>query len=360
MANEISLREQRMVVKFLFMKKCDPTEIHRQLSGVCAEGTASYKIVKGWIQDFAEGREDPLDGCPRCIGIGITNGSATPTDPAMVARMESLLNSDRRITLDQAADIAGATKHQAQTIINNVLGLKRVCERWVPRFLTPEQRHHRVATCQELFDRHEAEGEDFLSKIVTGDETYVTYYLPERRPSATYKYPGPQDKAKLNQTQFRVLYAIFYDMQGLLLAHPVPEHTSMTAEYYSYLLRDHLVPAIKRRRRGNSGKEKDIILLHDNTALHSAKLTQAALKDLDIETIPQPPDSPDLLPSEYWLFPHLKDLIKGSSFKDRSSTWSAIQHHANSFTDFELAESIRKLPDRWNKVIDFSGGLHIL
>ncbi|XP_037784744.1 histone-lysine N-methyltransferase SETMAR-like, partial [Penaeus monodon] len=179
----------------------------------------------------------------------------------------------------------GPTKHQAQTIINNVLGLKRVCERWVPRFLTPEQRQHRVATCQELFDRHEAEGEEFLSKIVTGDETYVTYYMPERRPSATYKFPGPQEKAKMNHTQFRVLYAIFYDMQGLLLAHPVPEPQ----------------PPME-------GKP---------TALHSAKLTQAALKDLDIETIPQPPDSPDLLPSEYWLFPHLKDLIKGSSFKGR-------------------------------------------
>lgn len=359
MTTDLSIRDQRVIVKYLFKKKCDPTEIHKQLSGVCGEGTVTYKVIREWITDFQEGREDLMDQCQRCVGIGVTNGNSSPTDPAIVARLEMLLNSDRRVTVDQAAEMVSVTKHTAQMIITNVLGLKRVCERWVPRLLTPEQRQHRIATCQELLDRHEAEGDDFLSKIVAGDETFVCYYLPERRPSVTYKYPGPE-KNKIIQSQFRVLFAVFYDMQGLLLAHPVPDQTNMTAEYYTYILRDLLLPIIKKKRQGPNGKDKEIILLHDSTSMHSSRLTQATLRDLKIESLPQPPDSPDLLPAEYWLYPHLREQIKSSTFKDRSSTWSAIQHHTNSFAENEMAESIRRLPERWNKVIDFSGGLHML
>lgn len=360
MSTLLSLRDQRVVVKYMYLKKIDPTEIHKQLMAVCGEGTTSYKVIRNWIQDFQDGREDLMDQCQRCVGFSVLNGTVAPTDPAIVVRLEELINSDRRITLDQASEMLNVTQHSAQTIITNVLGLKRVCERWVPRLLTPEQRQTRIATCQELLDRYEAEGDEFLAKIVTGDETYVTYYLPERRASSITKITSPQDRTKVYQSKFRVLYAIYYDIEGLLLAHPVPDQTQMTAEYYSYLLRDLLVPAIKRKRRGLAGKERDIILLHENTAMHNTKVTQLALKDLGIETLPHPPDSPDLQPSEFWLYPHLKEQIKGSAFKDRSSTWSAIHHHTNSFTENEFAASISKLPDRWNRVIDFSGGLHIL
>ncbi|KAK3871575.1 hypothetical protein Pcinc_023296 [Petrolisthes cinctipes] len=355
----LALRDQRAVVKYLSLKKTDPTEIHKQLSAVCGEGTASYKVIRDWMQDFHEGREDLMDQCARCVGIqSPTNGTLAPTDPSIVVRLEELINCDRRISLETAAEMVGVTQHTAQTIITNVLGLKRVCKRWVPRLLTPEQRQGRIATCHELADRYEAEGDDFLNRIITGDETFVTYYLPERRSSNTYK-PGIIER-KMIQHKFRVLYAIFYDVQGLLLAHPVPEQTQMTAEYYSYLLRDLLLPAIKRKRKNSSGKEREILLLHDNTAMHNAKVTQLALTDLNIETLPHPPDSPDLLPAEFWLYPHLRDQIQGSSFKDRSSTWSALSHHCNSITENEMANSIRNLPDRWNRVIDFSGGLHVL
>ena len=48
------------------------------------------------LQDFVEKREDPLDAV---VG-SVPNGNAAPTDPALVARTELLINQDRRITLD--------------------------------------------------------------------------------------------------------------------------------------------------------------------------------------------------------------------------------------------------------------------
>lgn len=352
----LSLRDQRAVVKFLRLKKTDPTEIHKQLSVVLGEGAASYRVIREWMQDLHEGREDLMDQCSRCLqgGGSLTNGVA-PTDPAVVVNLEELLTSDRRISLELAADLVGVTQHTAQTIVTNVLGLKRVCKRWVPRLLTPEQRNGRIATCRELSDRFEAEGEDLVSRLITGEEAFVTYYQQDRRPSTTNFRQGPE-RSKMGNSRYRVLYSIFYDVQGLLLAHPVPDQSAMTAEYYAYLLRDLLLPAIKRKRRS----ENNLVLLHDNTALHNARVVKHALKDLGVEVLPVPPDSPDLLPAEYWLYPHLWDQVQGATFKDRSATWSAISHHCNTFTETEMAASLRALPDRWNRVVEFSGGLHIL
>lgn len=355
-ASMLSLRDQRAVVKFLRLKKVDPTEIHKQLSVVLGEGAASYRVIREWMQDLHEGREDLMDQCSRCLqgGSSLSNG-VTPTDPAVVVNLEELLTSDRRISLEMAADLVGVTQHSAQTIITNVLGLKRVCKRWVPRLLTPEQRGGRIATCRELSDRFEAEGEDLVARLVTGEEAFVTYYQPDRRPSSTSFRQG-SDRSKMGNSRFRVLYSIFYDTQGLLLAHPVPDQSAMTAEYYAYLLRDLLVPAIRRKRRHNLS----LVLIHDNTALHNARVVRHTLRDLNIEPLPVPPDSPDLLPAEYWLYPHLQEQLQGATFKDRSATWSAISHHCNTYTETEMAASLRSLPDRWNRVVEFSGGLHIL
>lgn len=353
--NMMSLRDQRAVVKFLRLKKTDPTDIHKQLSVVLGEGAASYRVIREWMQDLHEGREDLMDQCSRCLqGGGSLSNGVTPTDPAVVVNLEELLTSDRRISLEMAADMVGVTQHTAQTIITNVLGLKRVCKRWVPRLLTPEQRNGRIATSRELSDRFEAEGEDLLSRLVTGEEAFVTYYQPERRPSTSFRQGS--DRSKMGNSRFRVVYSIFYDVQGLLLAHPVPDQSAMTAEYYSYLLRDLLVPAIRRKRRG----EQNVVLLHDNTALHNARVVRRTLRDLNVEALSVPPDSPDLLPAEYWLYPHLREQLQGSTFKDRSATWSAISHHCNTYTETEMASSLRALPDRWARVVEFSGGLHIL
>ena len=60
---------------------------------------------------------------------------------------------------------------QSAMAINDALGYSKVCARRVPRSLTTENRRQRKAICSELMDRFDGEGNAFLSRIVTGDET---------------------------------------------------------------------------------------------------------------------------------------------------------------------------------------------
>jgi hypothetical protein len=53
--------------------------------------------------------------------------------------------------------------------------MHRVAAKFVPRFLTDEQKASRVTVSQELFDRSNAD-DNFLENVIRGDETWVYRY----------------------------------------------------------------------------------------------------------------------------------------------------------------------------------------
>ena len=75
--------------------------------------------------------------------------------------------------------------------IIGVLGSQKVCARWVPHMLSDEMKAEGVRISQELLECFEKEDEDFLKKIITGDETWVHHYDPEnKRQSMEYRLKG--------------------------------------------------------------------------------------------------------------------------------------------------------------------------
>jgi hypothetical protein len=76
-------------------------------------------------------------------------------------------------------------------IIHDVLQFHKVSVKWVPWQLTPELKQRHVDACQELLWLFEAEGDGFLARIVTGDETWVHYHqLEPKRPSREWCCPS--------------------------------------------------------------------------------------------------------------------------------------------------------------------------
>jgi hypothetical protein len=61
-------------------------------------------------------------------------------------------------------------------------------------------------------------------------------------------------------------------------------------------------------------QKKKIIFHQDNTPAHKSVLAMGNLRDLHYELLEHPPDSPDLVPSDFYLFPKLKTLPRWSAF----------------------------------------------
>ena len=63
--------------------------------------------------------------------------------------------------------------------------------------------------------------------------------------------------------------------------------------------------------------QRVVILHQDNAPAHKAKLVQEILQKLNIETLANPPYSPDLAPCDLWLFTVLEDSLRGMHYEKR-------------------------------------------
>ena len=61
-------------------------------------------------------------------------------------------------------------------------------------------------------------------------------------------------------------------------------------------------------------KKKKIIFHQDNAPCHKSMKMLAKLSELGYELHPHPSYSPDIAPSDYWLFADLKKMLQGKRF----------------------------------------------
>ena len=66
-------------------------------------------------------------------------------------------------------------------IVSKRLNYQKLCSRWALRMLTEAHKTRRLGSALTFLERYRAEGDDFLSQIVTGDETWVAYVTPESK-----------------------------------------------------------------------------------------------------------------------------------------------------------------------------------
>ena len=94
--------------------------------------------------------------------------------------------------------------------------------------------------------------------------------------------------------------------------------------------------------------------MHDNTLSHNAGETMTKLTSLGFQAMPHPPYSPNLAPSDYYLFHKLNKHLKGrfGSVLEATNAANEWLHHQSE--EFYL-QGLKKLQDRCHKCIDFLG-----
>ena len=72
---------------------------------------------------------------------------------------------------------------------------------------------------------------------------------------------------------------------------------------------------------------------------------------MGIKTVPQPPFSPDLAPCDFWLFPKLKEKVRGCRYE----TIEAVTKVIDTLTQEDFHGAFQKLLERYNKFIETRG-----
>lgn len=339
--------EMRSVIKYLYLKGKSPSDIHQEMKLTYKDESPSYFVVKFWVRRF------------KCGDLSVTDDIRKGRDTSViternVARVKELVLSDRRITIRHIAKETSLSLGSVWTVLHEHLNLSKVSARWVPRLLTAEMKAERARCCKLLLDL-ERKNDNFFDRLVTVDETWLYQYDPESK-SQSFQWKSPSEptpkKAKMSRSAVKVMLTVFWDNSGIILYDYLQKGQTMNGEYYAELLKM-LKREIAAKRRGKL--RKGVLLLQDNAPSHRSVVATTAATKCGFEILPHPAYSPDLAPSDFFLFPNLKNELKGKRFDDENDVKQAAETFLNAQQQSFYSEGLFKVKARWQKCITLAG-----
>ncbi|GFU08683.1 histone-lysine N-methyltransferase SETMAR [Trichonephila clavipes] len=286
------------ILLFYYRKGKNDVQARKKLTDVYGEGVLTVHQCQNWFAKFRSGNFD-VEDAPR---------SGRPVEADKDA-IKALVDANRRIT---TREIGLRLNLSNSTVYDHLkgLGLSSKLDVWVPHVLTERNLCRRIDVCDSLLN----ENDSFLKRIITGDEKVM-----EQKDELTQTIPKP----------------IFTKKSGAVC------------------LLDKLNDAIQQKRPELINIKG--VVFHQDNARPTSLVTRQKLLQLEWDTMPHLPYSPDLAPSDYYLFRSLQNFLDGKTFTSNEE----VKNHLNQFfasKDQKFYErGIMLLPERWQKVLDQNG-----
>ena len=228
----LSKAEYRAVIRYLYLEGKTGQEIHCELTNVYGTSAPSYAQVKFWVGEFKCSRtsleDETRSGRP-----------SDATDEEMCNKVWDLVYSDRRITVEEIANALHISHGSVSTTLHDRLGMHKLTARWVPKSLSDEQMATRTSVYSAVLKQFRSKEDDFLSRLVTVDETWVHYYEPENkaqsRQSVGLGSPRPK-KFKTQPSAGKVMATVFWDARNVIMLDFLAKKSTITDAYYANLL----------------------------------------------------------------------------------------------------------------------------
>ena len=154
-----------MCIKFCIKNgtKCSKTlEMLKVAYGEC---TVCQKSVYKWYKLFTEGREEVNDDTrPERPSTSTTNENTVA--------VKKIVMENRRITIREVAEHVGISVGSCHAIFSNILGLKRVAAKFVPKLLNFDQKTRHMIIAQEMLNDVN-DDPDLLKRVISGDKSWV-------------------------------------------------------------------------------------------------------------------------------------------------------------------------------------------
>lgn len=311
------------------------------------QDSINIKTVYRWFDQFDENRYSLAD-------------FERPGGPKKVA--DSVIQDYvEKNQSESAAEIGLALELSSSSIYRRLheLGFVHKLERWIPHILTDKNRLLRLEICNELIQMVKSHP-SILGNLITSDEKQV--YLDNSSRIRVWRKRGAADteplpeRARPDYLSKKVLGVFFWDCEGVFYTHLVPQGERLNGEKFRAILA--LADAQYRKLRPHK-KRHQIWYLQDNAPAHRANDTVEYIKNkLHWHLLRHPANSPDLAPSDYYLFSHLEKELKnkgGLVFENSEKAMKFVR----SYFDKQPAEFYKKgidlLPERWNKCVNKDG-----
>ena len=142
--------------------------------------------------------------------------------------------------------------------------------------------------------------------------------------SSVNKKPGKEIPTRLRRTRpaEKIIMVIFWDKYGILLTEYLSRGTTISGPYYASII-ERLHYAILEKCCDK------VLLLHDKTSVDKWNIVHAAIGKTGFVELNHPAYSPDIAPSDYYLFSNLKKFVCGKNFSRHDEPIDTVDDYLN-------------------------------
>ncbi len=340
---------QRVNIHFCVKLGWTFQEIKHALQVCYNQEILADRSIHRWITQFHAGHTLVVDR-PR-----VPKGKSGRC-PRNIRKVEDAVSNDRRVTIREISVKTGLARTTVQRILRKDLKLNKRCATFVPAVLTDAHKEKCRQVCN-FFTRLMSQNPRVFRNLVTMDESWIYMWDPSMRVhNKEWLRPGEPKPmiARRTLATGKVMLVSFFDSRGLVYYEFVQRPQTVNQQVFRAIFRR--FDAAHRRRRPNSTVHGRRFLHMDNAPAHKATLTLGLIEQLGWTRLPQPAYSPDLAPSDFWLFHRLKRNLRGVRFPSMDTLKEAVSEEVAQITALEYRHSIMvSWPRRWRRCLEEQG-----
>lgn len=332
--------EVRVLLRHYFKQKYTAAAAAKRICEIEGEELVNERTAQRWFKRFSSGNLRLED-------------KERPGRPVVwdIEKTKNTVESNPCTSTRQLSNTLGPSK---STVHRHLITLGKVnkCCRVVPHDLNEEQAQRRIEVCRQLLNF--PKDDRFLRKIITCDEKWIYFHNPNMQRQWLDKCQLPKPVPKRERFEKKVLLCVWWNYEGLIYYELVPDGLTINSDTYCQQLEK--VYEILKKKYPSMINRKAALLQQDNARPHTAKRTKEKIKELEaFELLPHPAFSPDLAPSDYYLFRSMAQFFRGRNFQSIEEVDTAVTEFFASKNKDWFYQAFRELADRWEKVIQHQG-----
>ncbi|KAA6366131.1 MAG: putative Mariner Mos1 transposase [Streblomastix strix] len=333
--------EERAIMKHYWMLGEPAVNAHTNLARTYPLNHPEKRSVYDWYKHFSSG----------CTSIADLPRSGTPILNDEGKDIQQLLIDKPKATVDIMAEELGYARGTIKDRLLHELHFIKVSTRWVPHLLTQAQKDKRVELAAHIYDQLIHESDSSYAYLLTGDESWMFYDYPVVSQWVAQGTPRPIAERRTVASKKTMLTAMFTGKSFWLLDFK-PEKGAITAQYYI----DEILETVEQEMIELLPNAKDEVrLLVDNAPAHNANITKEYIQNSIFERVDHPPYSPDLAPSDFWLFGEMKGRMRGRTFETQDQLADFCTEFVEKQDEQKLSSVFEDWSNRCLKVIDRNG-----
>ena len=300
---------------FRSIRKKTAEEVLSQLTTAYKADCPSKSAIYLWIAEFKRGRESVHDDAKA--------GRPTEIDSDTISKKcENIIRTERRITTKELAILLNVSDWKARDVLKSC-GIRKL---FFPFCASISHFGHVFGPAPML--RRKSQPVPWTWTTVSkqqchrGWKTFDLYHPESGRESSEWCFVNEFAPRKLWSGSSRrrcLMFPVFWGSQCVIKVDFADKSVKFNNEYYASLI-------CETRAERSKPRGSPLWLSQGNASIHTSQVTKKTIQEANFHLLQHPLYSPDLAPSDFWLFRHLKKHLRDHQFSSASCVQQATEN----------------------------------